>query len=123
MQDVDFEIFADPMFEKVCYNLLENTVRHAEDATAVRIAAQTDGSGLLLIVEDDGAGIPTSMKERIFLRGIGKNSGHGLFLVREILMITGITIVENGREGAGARFDIRVPKGKFRPDGSAASCG
>jgi len=38
----------------------------------------------------------------------------GLFLSREILAITGISISENGEPGKGARFEIRVPPGKFR---------
>jgi len=35
-------------------------------------------------------------------------------LSREILDITGITIRETGIPGAGARFELRVPGGKFR---------
>ncbi len=34
----------------------------------------------------------------------------GLFLVREILALTGITITETGFPGSGARFEIHVPK-------------
>ena len=52
--------------------------------------------------------------ERIFERGYGKNTGLGVFLSREILSITGITITENGVPGKGARFEITVPKGMYR---------
>jgi len=38
----------------------------------------------------------------------------GLFLAREILSITGITIKETGEPGNGARFEIAVPEGAFR---------
>ena len=38
----------------------------------------------------------------------------GLFLVREILAITGITITETGTYGSGARFEIVVPKTGYR---------
>ncbi|MEI7649966.1 MAG: hypothetical protein WCJ47_09710 [Methanomicrobiales archaeon] len=38
----------------------------------------------------------------------------GLFLSREILAITGITLRENGEPGKGARFEITVPKGAWR---------
>jgi len=38
----------------------------------------------------------------------------GLFLVREILSITGIMIMENDVLGTGARFEITVPKGEYR---------
>jgi len=43
-----------------------------------------------------------------------KNTGLGLFLSREILSITGITIRENGDPGKGARFEMVVPNGIYR---------
>ena len=70
-----------------------------------------------MICEDDGVGIETGIKEKIFERGFGNNTGLGLFLTREILMITGITIRETGEPGSGARFIISLPKGTYRfPD-------
>ena len=41
----------------------------------------------------------------------------GLFLAREILSVTGITIRETGEPGKGARFEISVPKGAYRFEG------
>ena len=68
----------------------------------------------MIICEDDGAGIPIGEKPLIFLRGYGKNTGYGLFLIREILSITGLTISETGEPGKGARFEVAVPEGKYR---------
>ncbi|MCX6690353.1 MAG: sensor histidine kinase, partial [Methanoregula sp.] len=56
-------------------------------------------------------------KKKLFTRGFGKHTGLGLFLSREILAITGITITENGVPGKGARFEITVPKGAWRMAG------
>jgi signal transduction histidine kinase len=39
----------------------------------------------------------------------GKNTGLGLFLVREILSLIGITITETGEPNAGARFGRGIP--------------
>ena len=50
----------------------------------------------------------------IFEKGFGKNTGLGLFLIKEILAITGMTIQETGVPGKGARFEITVPKGHYR---------
>ena len=61
-----------------------------------------------------GPGIIQADKEKIFSRGFKKNSGLGMYLVREILGITGITIREIGRPGFGARFEIRVPDTGWR---------
>jgi signal transduction histidine kinase len=50
----------------------------------------------------------------LFTKGFGKHTGLGLYLSREILSITGITITENGEPGKGARFEMTVPDGSYR---------
>ena len=103
-------VLADQMIQKVFSNLIDNTLRHAEGADQIRIICRETGSGLTIIYEDNGPGIPHEEKKRIFERGFGKNTGYGLFLVKEILSITRISITENGEPGKGARFEILVPK-------------
>ena len=104
------EVFADPLITTVFLNLMDNTIRHGEDVTEVRVSCVHEGSGGLTIAwEDDGVGVPDVLKERIFNRGYGSNTGLGLFLIREILAITGITVHECGIEGKGARFELHVP--------------
>jgi PAS domain S-box-containing protein len=109
----DLEVFADPMLEKVFYNIMDNAQRHAE-AKEMHISFHRRGNEGELIISDDGRGVPENEKEFIFKRGYGKNTGFGLYLSREILEITGIKIVENGEEGKGARFVITIPHMKFR---------
>jgi PAS domain S-box-containing protein len=113
--DPGLEIFADPLFEKVFYNLIDNALRYGEGKmTTIRISARETGQGLLITVEDDGTGIAAEMKQHLFRRGFGKNTGLGLFLSREILSITGMTITETGEPGKGAQFDITIPEGIYR---------
>lgn len=112
-------VFADPMLEKVFYNLVENSTRHAGTLTRIRCMTETVGDCARIIVEDDGNGVPQRYKEAIFLRKHFKNTGFGLYLSREILGITGLSIQENGRHGQGARFEITIPPGKFRTGDSA----
>jgi len=107
-------VFADPLLEKVFYNLVENSLRHGEHVTEITLRAAENADGMDLIVEDNGAGVPDEAKEKIFRREYFKNTGFGLFLTREILAITGLSITENGRPGAGARFVIHAPKGVYR---------
>ncbi len=102
------------MLPKVFSNLMDNTLRYAGDKTTVTIRAAVREGALIISWEDTGAGIPAEEKEKIFERGYGKNTGLGLFLAREILGITGISIREAGEEGKGARFEITVPPGAFR---------
>jgi PAS domain S-box-containing protein len=109
------EIFADPLVERVFYNLVDNALRYGGGRmTTIRITSRTEGSSLVLVFEDDGEGVAEQDKKAIFDKGYGKNTGLGLYLSREILSITGITITETGEPGKGARFEILIPEGAFR---------
>ena len=111
-------VYADPIFEKIFTNLLDNTLRHGNHATTIRVFTQKSPDGLTIVWEDDGDGIPAPEKEKIFRQGYGKNTGLGLFLSREILSMTGISISETGVPGQGARFEMQVPKNGYRLTGS-----
>jgi PAS domain S-box-containing protein len=110
----DLEIFADPLLENVFLSLAENVVLHGGDATQISVWYQETPRGLTLFFEDNGPGIPEGHKEKIFERRSPGKKGMGLFLTREILGITGITIRETGTPGTGARFEILVPPGAYR---------
>ncbi len=114
------EVYADLMLKKVFFNLYENTLRHAKGATRIDVRCRREGDDIIISWEDDGPGIPDGMKSDIFERGFGNNTGFGLFLTREILAITGITLTENGRHGEGARFEMTVPGRMCRFSGDAA---
>ena len=108
------EIFSDPMFMLVLYNFFDNARRHGGHVTEIAVRFMVRGTSGLLIIEDNGIGIPADLKEQIFERGYGKNTGLGLFLIREILSINGASITETGTEGTGARFEICLKPGTWR---------
>jgi PAS domain S-box-containing protein len=108
------EIFADPLLNRVFYNILQNAVEHGDHVSVVKISSVETADGLLIRIEDDGIGIQSNDKEIIFERGFGKNTGLGLFLCREILSITNIKIKESGEFQQGARFEMYIPKGVYR---------
>lgn len=112
--DCSCEVFADPMLEKVFYNLIDNALRYGGGISRIRVSCTKDDNDLVIAFEDNGVGIPDDKKEQIFEQGYGKGTGLGLFLSREILSITGILIREYGTPGSGARFEIRVPQGLWR---------
>jgi PAS domain S-box-containing protein len=113
----DLDIYADSLLERVFFTLADNVLKHAKTATQVSIGYQFANNGLIVFFADNGNGIPDAIKEKIFDRGFGSQKGMELFLVREILSITGITIQETGIMGKGARFEMFVPNGAFRfPD-------
>ena len=113
------EVYADPMLSKVFSNLLDNSVKHGGNVTRIRVFSAVAGQDLIITWEDDGSGVPLEEKERIFEKYVGKHSGLGLYLAREILGITGIFIRETGTPGRNARFEITVPAGAFRMVGPA----
>lgn len=106
------EVYADPMIVKVFSNLIENAVRCGETITKIRFFIEDredPDNNTVIVCEDDGVGIAPEEKEKIFQFKYGGNTGLGLFLAREILSITGISIRETGRHYIGARFEIICP--------------
>lgn len=111
---IGVEVFADRMLVKVFYNLLDDSMGHGGNVTEVRLWTEMGGDNMIIVYEDDGTGIPQEEKERIFDLGVVSKGGSGLFLAREILSITGISIKENGIPGKGVRFEMTVPLGAHR---------
>jgi PAS domain S-box-containing protein len=115
LDPADPEVYADSLFQKVFFNLIDNALRYGGvGLKTIQVLSKESDRGLTIICEDNGMGIKDENKKRLFSRGFGKNSGLGLFLSREILSITDITITETGIPGKCARFEIAVPKGAYR---------
>ena len=115
IETADLEIFTDPLIEKVFQRLFENSVKHGDHVTLIRVWHTVTFEGVTIFFEDDGIGIPLEKKEQIFLRAEFTRVSRGsLIFVREILDITGITITETGEPGKGVRFEIMVPNGGYR---------
>jgi signal transduction histidine kinase len=100
---------------RVIRNLLENADRHAES----RITVELHGSDhtAVIVVADDGAGVPAADRERIFERFTRLDdsrsratggAGLGLAIAKEIVEAhAGRIYVESG--SGGARFVVRLP--------------
>lgn len=104
-----------PQLTRVLRNLVDNAMRHARSAVSVRLAAE-DGQAVLE-VSDDGPGIPTELRERVFDRFVRLDNsrertrggaGLGLSIVREIVLAhDGIVRVVD--TGVGATFRVVLP--------------
>jgi signal transduction histidine kinase len=108
------EVFADRMFEKVLVNLVDNSQRHGKNLKTLMLNNRMDEKGLVLVYEDDGGGLSADDKENLFKRGHGKHTGLGMFMSREILSFSGMSIHETGETGVGARFEIAIPNDRYR---------
>jgi PAS domain S-box-containing protein len=108
------EVFADPLIVKVFNNLMDNAVRHGQNARTIRFRVEDRNGVRAIVCEDDGRGIPEDKRSRLFNKEFGRDHGLGLFLTREILAITGISISEVGCPGQGARFVMLIPSDGVR---------
>jgi PAS domain S-box-containing protein len=108
------EILADRLLEKVFFHLIQNSINHGEKTTTIRFSCRESFEELYVICEDNGVGVPMDAKEKIFNRQFYRETGLDMYLAKEILSITGISIIETGTPGKGARFEIHVPKGEYR---------
>jgi signal transduction histidine kinase len=108
------EIKVDPLFRKVIYNLIDNTIRHGTKADTVRVIFSEDAGKGKLIYQDNGVGIVESDKKKIFDHAFGKGTGLGLAFIREVLESDEVMIAETGISGEGATFEMIFPQDRYR---------
>jgi signal transduction histidine kinase len=101
---------------RLVLNLMENALRHTPPGTHVRALTTTENGEAMLVVEDDGQGIPPEIERRVFERFVrgggdgGRGSGLGLAIVRAVAESHGGTVaLEHPDSGRGTRFVIRIP--------------
>lgn len=104
----DILVYSDCLLDHVFSNLIDNAIRHGRSVSSVLIRAVPSDTGVTIEIQDDGTGIRENEHELIFSRGYGKNTGLGLYLIREILKLYQSTIYEAG-SSQGARFVIDMP--------------
>jgi PAS domain S-box-containing protein len=106
-------LLADSLLRELFYNLIDNSLKHGEKVTKIRVHYEKVDEGKLIVVyEDDGIGISVENKPHLFKEGFSTSgtSGYGLFLIRKMMEVYGWTIEENGVSGKGAKFIITIPR-------------
>jgi signal transduction histidine kinase len=113
--------------EQVVDNLLGNAAKHGgRDDLSVGISWEPHDAGGILVLADDGRGIPEGERESVFglfRRGSGaqvSGSGVGLGLVRRIVESYGGRIRFAPSE-LGARVELTLPQELLQPDGETTS--
>ncbi|TVR09832.1 MAG: HAMP domain-containing protein [Salinarimonadaceae bacterium] len=117
----------DSRIGQVLRNLLDNARSFSPAGGEVRVRLTREGSDVVLIVDDDGPGIPDHALTRIFERfytdrpdqGFGQNSGLGLSISQQIIQVHRGEIRAENRLGPadasgrrpvlGARFVVKLP--------------
>lgn len=101
---------------QVVQNLLSNAIRYTDDGGQVRVGAHGAGTDVIIEVADNGRGIGPELLEDIFHlfvqeRDHGEGLGLGLNLVKRLVhMHDGEVVAESDGAGAGARFEVRLPR-------------
>lgn len=95
-------------------NLLDNAWKWAR--TRVRITAAPDNGHVVVHVEDDGAGLPASMRAAVLGRGIradeaAPGSGLGLSIVRDLAEAYGGSVTLDASPMGGLRASLTLPQG------------
>lgn len=115
----DVEIYADRLLEKAFFYLIDNSLKHGgEKLSKIRFYGKKTENAFVIVCHDDGVGIPADKNSFLFPKVSGKSVGYGLFLIKEILATTGISIRETGINGTGARLEMLVPPGSYRENKS-----
>lgn len=105
--------------EQAMINLLSNAIKYSENDTTVTVSTETQNGLVLFKVEDQGIGISSQDKERIFepfFRTVEKKyvkaegAGLGLAIVKNILDAHSGRIEVDSTPGQGSIFTLLFPK-------------
>ncbi len=106
--------------ERVVENLVVNAVKHTPSGCRIRVSVEQSVSSGLIVVEDDGPGVPVALRTAVFrpfvqapdqARSASPGTGVGLSLVKEFVSLHGgeVTLDASGLLG-GARFTVCLPR-------------
>ena len=110
--------FADPdKFVQVATNLVDNAVRHGEGE--VSVTTEPGPLGLRITVDDEGDGIPETLRDRVFTKfwkhGARGGSGLGMYIVNGLVRVHGGELTILDAPGGGARIVVDWPATDPRP--------
>ena len=103
--------------QQVLMNLLSNArdAMESRDDKVITVRTRESGDEIVLEISDTGCGIPPDRLERVFARGyttkpVGKGSGMGLNLVRQMIRDMKGEIGVESEPGRGTTFRVVFPR-------------
>jgi signal transduction histidine kinase len=98
--------------EEMLGNLLDNACKWAK--SSVKIQSVEENGALIITVDDDGSGLPSSMRDQVLQRGVradetAPGSGLGLAIARDLAELYGGAIVLEDSPMGGLRASLRLP--------------
>jgi signal transduction histidine kinase len=112
-----------PKLERIIDNLVVNAAKHTPAGSTIWVRLRAQDDGVLLLVEDDGPGVPAELRELIFqpfhqgrdIADHAPGSGIGLALVAQFASLHGGRAWVQDRPGGGASFRVYLPNPQY-PD-------
>jgi ligand-binding sensor domain-containing protein/signal transduction histidine kinase/DNA-binding response OmpR family regulator len=109
--------------EKILSNLISNAFKYTPNGGKIQVLVSTiieknEKRSLEIRVKDTGPGVPQAYKQKIFdlffqVEGTKRyemeSSGIGLSLTKELVLLHGGQISEEGKQGEGALFVVKLP--------------
>lgn len=115
----EISIFADRVrMGQVIANLLSNAIKYTDENGKIMVTVRRDGNNALLVVEDNGIGIPEEDQTRVFERFYRTDksrarktggAGIGLSISKAIVQAHGGTITCESESGTGSSFIVKIP--------------
>ncbi|MGV8871692.1 MAG: sensor histidine kinase [Rhodococcus sp. (in: high G+C Gram-positive bacteria)] len=115
---VPVRVTGDPhALARMVRNVVDNAVRHAR--TRITLSCSTSGDSALVVIDDDGPGVPESERARVFDRFVRLDfsrtrdeggAGLGLAIVADTVAAHGGSVRVTDSPAGGARFEIRLPR-------------
>ncbi len=115
----EVEIVGDRVrLKQVVVNLVDNAIKYTPEGGAVAVVVSAEDSRALILVEDNGAGVPADAAPHVFERFYRVDKarsrqmggvGLGLAIVKSIVAAHGGQVEVESEEGKGSRFIVELP--------------
>ena len=114
--------FDEKILELVLVNVIGNAIKYSPENTSVDVEVETDTNGLIIVIKDQGIGIPEKEQKFIFNRYfraenalLDQGTGIGLNIVKSHLENLGGNVTFTSIEGKGSTFTIQLPANIIQP--------
>ncbi|MGP9765181.1 ATP-binding protein [Halomonas sp. AOP13-D3-9] len=113
-EQADWSMLEEPgAIETLVQNLVGNAIQHSPNQSVISITLTTTPSGFVLIVDDQGTGIPINERKKVVERfqraGPSAGSGLGLSIVERLVTRHGGTLQLDEAPSGGLRVKIELP--------------
>jgi two-component system phosphate regulon sensor histidine kinase PhoR len=118
LQSGNFELQADRThLMNALYNLMDNAIKYADKLPEIKISTHDETGNTVIIIQDNGPGIPKAFHEKIFEKYFRiptgnihnvKGFGLGLAYVKQIVELHNGTISMESEKEKGTKFTIKL---------------